>query len=67
MWKLWHKLFGWEYVRVLYFGVSIPCRVKYTPLGDPYINWDRTKRIIFLTDVISGGGEVTELTNEIER
>ena len=38
MWRLWHRLFGWDYV-ALHWGVSrsVVCRVQTTPDGYPFV------------------------------
>ena len=67
MWKLWHKLFGWNYVRVQYPEqgsiVWAICKIKTTPKGDKYIMLK--KNLILLSevcDIEAAGGKVIELT-----
>jgi hypothetical protein len=38
MWKLWHKLFGWEYVEFTYAGKRRVGRIKYSPGGILIVN-----------------------------
>lgn len=37
MWKLWHRLFGCDYIHYTNsIGTESVCRVQYTPTGRPY-------------------------------
>ncbi|PCI53444.1 MAG: hypothetical protein COB36_12315 [Alphaproteobacteria bacterium] len=37
MWKLWHKLFGWDFIQLKYgWGTKIR-RVRYMPSAYPYV------------------------------
>lgn len=39
MWKLWHFLFGWDYV-MFPMGFSLPIRrIRRTPNGKEYVLW----------------------------
>ena len=51
MWKLWHRLFGWDYVQVDMAGLVVK-RLRWTPNGNPYIKW--LGRIYLLRGKIHG-------------
>ena len=55
MWKLWNKLFGWDYVWYANFTFEAS-RVRVLPTGEPYIIYNdclyiitNNKRFIWLT------------------
>ena len=48
MWKLWHWLFGWEYVAVSFWSGMEARRVHTSPKGNKYVQVG--DNIIFLDD-----------------
>lgn len=49
MWKLWHKLFGWDYVLVEAFGDQKRVRILRTPTGREYAHlWSTLTDMLFL-------------------
>lgn len=50
MWRLWHKLFGWEYIAMSYSGaLYVVSRVRETPSGIKYIR--RSGTMMFAEDL----------------
>jgi len=49
MWKLWHKLFGWDYVLIETFGDQKRARIRKTPTGREYVHpWGGLPDMLFL-------------------
>lgn len=49
MWKLWHRLFGWDYVLVCAFGTWNRRKIKKLPNGREYVRpWTHLKDTTFL-------------------
>lgn len=53
MWKLCHRLFGSHYVALQFSFDTYIRRVRFTPIGEPYIKFN--DRLIFLADRMSVG------------
>lgn len=49
MWRLWHKLFGWDYVQYRIAGLHYILRVKTAPSGLVYLS--KYKEVIPLEDI----------------
>ena len=62
MWKLWHKLIGWEYAVVEFAGQEIR-RIHKTPNGVMYFNAYGSRKLLtkrnFYFWLTKGYGDVT--------
>lgn len=65
MWKLWHKLFGWEYVFIKNTATGMVRRVWLSPAGTPMV-----KPYYFqmwpLTGYKCSGWTITPLTPKVQ-
>jgi hypothetical protein len=38
MWRLFHRLFGWDYIRISFIYGNVIRRIQYTPNGKAYVS-----------------------------